>query len=301
MPGQLVMLGAEKRRYFGYDAIEDIVMLHRTAIMSKGYSTIVALLRGGAYPAAMLSQATSIPMATATFDRSTGVATVSLSPVAPGSQRILLTEDVAGKGFTLVRVKEHLETLGYVVDTFTICFDAASRMVPTFGVRLPPGERYIFPWERAILGETKAERAVADAELEHWQTGFDLDGVFVPDLPEELYEQDLEHALDLRDKLSAWDRPPMWKDGGTIVSGRLECDRDRTMAFLDRIGVKVGQLVLRSSLTEQPGVFKRRMCVELGLCEFVESDAGQARVIAQMPHLVVWHFESGHLERVRSA
>lgn len=299
--GRTLQLGSSRRRFFSYDDIEDLVLAHRRTILSKGYSHVVALLRGGAYAATMLSQCTGLPLATARFDRASSVVTCDLPPVGNGpSPQVLLVEDVAGKGWTLARTKEHLESLGYQVDVFVVCWDALSRVQPTYGLRLLDGERYIFPWERSMLQETSANRLENDNDTAGWVTGFDLDGVFIEDLPEEHYVADLHGTLAKRDQLLPLSLPSSWSPGGLIVSGRLEVDRARTEAWLARHGITPGRVLLRPGTSEPPAEFKRRMCVEYSICEFLESDLNQARVIAELPHVIVWHYEAGAMRRIRA-
>lgn len=84
-----------------------------------------------------------------------------------------------------------------------------------------------------------------DSSQEVWRKGFDLDGVFFPDLPVEMYEQDLQKTLAIRDTLSPLDTPVQWENGSIIVSARLEEDRDRTVAQLQRINVFPSKLILK--------------------------------------------------------
>ncbi len=298
--GRPFTLGASSRRFFSYDDIEDLVLAHRREVVAEGYAHVVALLRGGSYAAAMLAQSAGLTLQTARYDRTTGRVDCDL----PGVQgcirpKVLLVEDVAGKGATLVSVKAHLEGLGYEVHVFVVCWDGLSRLVPEYGVRLLPGERYVFPWERSLLQETAAVRSSNDSDTAGWLTGFDLDGVFLPDLPSERYEQDLEAALKERDNLQSWPNPRFWEQEGLVVSARLEQDRSRTLAWLGRHGIRVSKLLLRADEQEPSGEYKKRMCVEHGICEFVESDAGQAAVIAQLPHVIVWHYDPVQPRRVR--
>lgn len=298
--GRPLQLGTSRRRFFSYDDIEDLVLAHRHEVLAQGYAQVVALLRGGAYAAAMLSQCTGLPLATARFDRTSGRVECELGPAPSPRTKVLLVEDVAGKGWTLARTREHLLSLGYDVHVFVVCWDALSRVQPEYGIRLPAGERYVFPWERSLLQETSAQRREADSDTAGWRTGFDFDGVFVEDLPAAWYALDLEATLTRRDGLAPLPPPPLWRDGGLIVSGRLEQDRERTLAWLNRHGFNCAQLLLRPSEDEAPGEFKKRMCVEHALCEFVESDFEQAALIAQLPHVVVWHWEQGRMRRVRA-
>lgn len=296
--GTPVDLGGERRRWFSYQDIENIALHHRREVMACRYDAIVGLARGGLYLATMLSQMTGIAHATAYYDRAAGTAHLHNLP-AHRPMRLLLVEDVAGKGHTLERVRQALEQRGANVDLMVVCWDDLSRHVPDYyGVKLEAGERYLFPWERSQLAHTSPDRTGHD-DLAGWLTAFDLDGVFLEDIPADLYFSDLQAALAARDKLPALlPPPPGWRSGGLIISGRLESDRDRTEAWLARHGLDPSRVLLRPSLDIPPAEFKRRMLIELGVTEYIESELAQAEYIANLPHVVVWHYDC-HARRNR--
>lgn len=288
--GTPVDLGGERRRWFSYQDVENIALHHRREVMACRYDAVVGLARGGLYLATMLSQMTGIAHATAYYDRATGTAHLhNLPPHRP--MRLLLAEDVAGKGHTLERVRHTLEQRGANVDLMVICWDDLSRHVPDYyGVKLAAGERYLFPWERSQLAPTSPDRTGHD-DLAGWLTAFDLDGVFLEDIPVDLYASDLQAALAARDRLPALPPHPDWRDGGLIISGRLESDRARTEAWLARHGLAPSRVLLRPSLDIPAAEFKRRMLIELGVTEYIESEPAQAEHIASLPHVVVWHYD----------
>ena len=288
--GTPVDLNGEARRWFSYQDIENIALHHRREVMACRYDAIVGLARGGLYLAAMLSQMTDIACSTASYDRATGMAQLHGVPTrAP--MRLLLVEDVAGKGHTLARVKQALEARGANVDIMVVCFDELSRLAPDYyGAKLAPGERHIFPWERAQLAPTSPDRAT-HTDIGNWLTAFDMDGVFLEDVPVATYEADLPTALDARDNLPALPPHPYWRNGGIIVSGRLEADRARTEAWLTRHGLAPSRILLRPSLDIPTAEFKRHALAGLHATEYIESELAQARQIATLPHVVVWHYD----------
>ncbi|WP_019938048.1 phosphoribosyltransferase family protein [Bordetella sp. FB-8] len=295
--GTLVDLGGERRRWFSYQDIENIALHHRREVMACRYDAIVGLARGGLYLATMLSQMTGIAHGTAYYDRAAG--TVRLHNLPPHrTARLLLVEDVAGKGHTLERVRHALQERGAHVDLMVVCWDDLSRHVPDYyGAKLQAGERYLFAWERSQLAPTSPDRTGHD-DLACWLTAFDLDGVFLEDVPAALYTSDLQAALAARDRLPALAPHPDWRSGDLIVSGRLEKDRDRTEAWLARHGLAPSRLLLRPSLDIPAAEFKRRALVELGITEYIESELAQAEHIAGLPHVVVWHYDC-HARRNR--
>ena len=242
--GKNFSLNGQDYRFFDYNSIETLSLKYRKDILQENYSFIVALLRGGAYLATMLSQSTNLPLEVLKYDRKSDTVSTSVSKPTIIGQKILLVEDIAGKGYTLQKSKQHLEKLGYTVDVFTVCFDSLSRIIPKFGIKLEANCLAYFPWERMVSGATDISRKENDADSEVWKTGFDLDGVFFPDLPVQMYQENLQKTLSLRDTLPPLERPLQWEDGGTIVSARLEEDRERTLAQLERIKVYPKKLIL---------------------------------------------------------
>ena len=288
--GTAVDLDGERRRWFSYQDLENIALHHRREVMACRYDAIVGLARGGLYLATMLSQMTGIAHGTAYYDRATGAVQLHNTP-ARRPMRVLLVEDVAGKGHTLERVKRALEQRGANVDLMVVCWDEQSRHAPDYyGARLEPGERYLFPWERAQLAPTSPDRIGHD-DLAGWLTAFDLDGVFLEDIPAALYVRDLDAALAARDRLPALPPHPYWRGGGVIISGRLETDRARTTDWLARHGLAPSRLLLRPSLDTPAAEFKRKMLASLGVTEYIESELAQAEHIASLPHVVVWHYD----------
>lgn len=288
--GAPIDLNGERRRWFSYQDIENIALHHRREVMACRYDAIVGLARGGLYLAAMLSQMTDIAYSSAHYDRATG--TVQLHGVPNRrAMRVLLVEDVAGKGHTLARVKQALEQRGANVDIMVVCWDEFSRFAPDYyGARLEDGERYLFPWERSHLAPSSPDR-VGQSDLADWLTAFDLDGVFVDDVPADLYQTDLSAALAARDQLPALPPHPYWRNGGVIISGRLETDRARTEDWLARHGLAPTRLLLRPSLDVSTPEFKRRALIDLQVTEYIESELAQAEIIAGLPHVVVWHYD----------
>lgn len=282
------------RCYFSFEDIESMVVVHRGAVAAQGYARIVAIARGGLYPATLLSQLTGIPLSVANFERSTRIVTAELGPPVHGSERLLVVDDIAGLGFTLSSTVAHFSALGWQCDTFTLAWDDFSRMRPTYGLQLQ-GERAVWPWERGIVADSfSADRAGADPD--RWRMGFDLDGVFLADVPHELYLSDLPRALATRAALPAYaHRPEVWRNDGEafIVSARLSSEQSETEAWLARYGIRAAGVFLRPSLEERPSAFKARTIEAKGITEFVESELEQAcEIAALVPYCVVWHYDA---------
>jgi hypoxanthine phosphoribosyltransferase len=299
---------SERRVWFSYEDIEELALRWRRIVLRTQYDGIVALARGGLYLATMLSQMTDIHHAVAYYDRSTRSTRFCNLPEPHEGSRVLLVEDIAGKGYTLVDVKSDLERLGFIVDTMVICWDAQSRITPAYGIRLADTERYVFPWERTQLAPTDPNRTQNDSDTANWITAFDLDGVFLQDLPPGDYKTDLEKTLMRRDCQTFLGLPEFWwqtirpsGEGGIILSARLEEDRARTIDWLLRNNIIPSNLILRPSLEERSEDFKARIILEMGITEYIESDLTIAIHLAkQIPYLIVWHYdaETGESKRV---
>ncbi|MDE2395743.1 MAG: hypothetical protein KGM91_09915 [Burkholderiales bacterium] len=291
------------RRYFSLHDIETHVLLHRAQILRRRYRRIAAISRGGLYAGALLSHTTGIELASIQVDR--GSATVAgCDEAAPqAGAALLLVDDIAGKGYTLVIAQRHFERLGWQVDVFVTASDELSRIEPTYGIRLSGGVRPVFPWERWIMGQEFDDQRSAKDE-DRWLTGFDLDGVFLDDVPGPLYEENLALALAMREGFAPYaQRPPQWMNDGSevIISGRMDTETPQTRAWLAAHGLAYRSLHLRERLDLPPPVHKAGWIARLGVTEFVESELWQAEEIARLaPFCVVWHYDgrTGSLARI---
>lgn len=292
--GQIFTCNGTPRRYFNFSDIETLVLIHKSQIEARGYQYIAAIARGGLYAGAMISQFTGISLAVTSFDRAKRSVRSELGAPAHCGQRLLVVDDIAGLGYTLSTTVAHFEQLGWQVDTFVIAWDDLSRLVPTFGRQLK-GARPVFPWERGLVSKClQADRITADEDS--WRVGFDLDGVFLDDVPSSLYTQDIEAALRLRDALPAYTHhPPQWcNDGkGLIISARLKSEQAQTQRWLERHGLNAAQVVLRTKISVDPAEHKAAAIVANGVTEFIESEFSQAQEISRLvPYCVVWHYEA---------
>lgn len=134
----------------------------------------------------------------------------------PGS-KLLLVDDFAGAGHTLVDTRRQLEKQGYHVTTLVLFKDGRSRMVPDFFGIDAANARAILPWERHTVtpefirdqvATDNGEKTPLRRDSAYCFTCVDLDGVLLPDLAEHLYDQQLEATLLARDRLTPLDAPP---------------------------------------------------------------------------------------------
>src|SRR5690606_14290090 len=113
------------------------------------------------------------------------------------NSRLLLIEDVAGRGTTLSDSVDYLRTQGHDVTVFTLAYDSESRIKPDYGIEIPAGFRAWFPWEReSITPSFDATRNCPDRlAYDYASWAIDLDGVLLMDLPEHDYALALHETL----------------------------------------------------------------------------------------------------------
>lgn len=294
--------------FLDYNRMETWLLAQTEAVRQWEPHLIVGILRGGAFPAIVLSQATDIPVAFMRFHRQTGTPQWDSQEIAqPAGGRVLLCEDFAGSGVTLTRCLAWLQSRGCDVKVLTLVQDSLSRHQPDMAIDLR-GHKVIFPWERYALSE-KNRNAYAklspeglgamplDRELEQW--AYDLDGVFLPDVPEEAYVSDLDTALATRHAMPRHRHIPAIRPDSFIITGRILSDEAMTRAWLAREGIAHARLVLRDDSKYEASKtwqHKAEAILGLGVSHFVESCPRQALAIAAAcPHVRVmqWDIATG--------
>jgi hypothetical protein len=292
---------------FDYASVAQLVDQWVPQWRGIAYDAVVAVARGGLVAGVMAATALSIPLHALAYHRPTRtVGWFTRATPAPGA-RVLLIDDVAGSGTTLLDCRDFLAG-DYTVDVCTLVSDTLSRLEPRWSVRLRDGFRAWFPWEReAITAAYDATRnAPSSPDYAYASWAIDLDGVLLADVPEEHYVSDLEGALALRDTLAPADTlPPLDLASVTIITGRPEIDRARTERWLARHGF-CGRLVMRDAqrfpveLTPEYKAFEvHRGCHT----HFLESCAKQAIRIAQAAPVakVYWWVGDGNAFLVRAS
>ena len=154
-----------------------------------------------------------------------------------------------------------------------------------------------FPWERGEATPTgralRATGAGPDRATEVPFHGLDLDGVFLPDVPDAVYRADLADAVAQRHDAAPYATLPHFApDRAVVITGRPECDRALTEAWLARWGHGALPLECRpDGMPHEPALiarYKAETATRWGCTHFVESDAAQTLLIAaHAPHLVV--------------
>jgi len=278
-----------------YYWVESLVNSYVPEWRQANFDAVIAIARGGLAPGVMASTALSRPLYAISYIRaSRQVSWYTRETPSPGS-RVLLVEDIAGRGRTLYDSVEFLRNQGFETSVFTLTWDVESRIRPDYGFQVPAGSRAWFPWERESItdafGATNNMPDQPDYEYASW--AIDLDGILLPDVPEDHYMRDLQDALLTRDALEPHATLPN-RDlhALPIVTGRPEQDRARTKAWLDRHGFK-GELIMRNEArysAAQTPLHKAEAIVQRRFTHFIESDAVQALEIANRVKVarVIW-------------
>jgi hypoxanthine phosphoribosyltransferase len=289
-----------------YEQLDHWVESLQPALIEEEFAIVVGILRGGAPLALMVSHATGASVAFLRYDRATReVRWDSTLPLPEPGAKVLLCEDIAGRGHTLVDCMAFLSEHGLVVRTLTGAYDDLSRLRPDYSIDAS-GYFTLFPWERQAytdryradwIRDDKSEGTRMADDHEYAVYAIDLDGVLLPDIPLARYDEDLVAALAERDALVPFERLPGidLKRARAIITGRPEMDRERTLAWLERHGFGHLELVMRApgehdDTAAGAAAHKAAAAVRCGVTHFIESDPVQAIFIAQTAPLlrVIW-------------
>lgn len=280
---------------YDYTRIEAIVSEFVPRWRAARFDAVVAIARGGLVPGMMAATELSLPLHALAYSRpDRSVCWFSTSQPPPAS-RVLLVEDIAGRGTTLVDCAAFLRKLGYSLSIFTLAYDAESQLRPDFGTEVPADMRAWFPWERTSI--TSAFDATGNhpdkPEYGYASWAIDLDGVLLMDLPEAEYATALHDTLARRDLLKPNPTlPELDLAAVTIITGRPEQDRERTRNWLTQHGFN-GPLIMRDPsryTAAQTPLHKADAILSRRHTHFLESDPVQALEIARHARVarVVW-------------
>lgn len=147
--------------FYGYDDIETFCLSKREQLTQEGVGLILGVLRGGGIPALMLSQMLGLPVDFIYYDRQEARAEIKNEKVfglidscIKQGKKVLLVEDVAGAGRTLVNCYRYLLSLikdGSLIKTMTLVHHENSRTRPDH-YKDCSAVRAILPWERYATG-----------------------------------------------------------------------------------------------------------------------------------------------------
>jgi len=275
-------------------------------LKAQDFVAIVAVLRGGIFPAQCAAFATARPLHFMTYDR--GTQTANWFGPLPPEGRILVCDDIAGYGMTLANCVDLAQKSHPELKVLTVVADELSRRKPDWSMDRP-GVQSVLPWEREIRSLQYQEDWLAgggegripmksDIEYQNW--GIDLDGVLCVDISPAEYEKNLEQALSMRDLLPrAPNSPPLKSPRHVIVTGRPTIDTERTRRWLDAqgyqdIAVYHRDLEKFDHSIERVAKYKAETASSLGLTHYLESCPQQAILIAHFaPYLQVFWWRDG--------
>lgn len=302
---------------YDFNQIEQWIYSLKPDLEKENIGLIIGILRGGAYPALMISHMTDIPVTFLKFDRKTNQAnwdnpaadSLLRNTIKEGKQ-VLLCEDIAGSGFTLLNSYNFIKEYSIDPIILTLVHDEKSRMVPKYSKYIPE-VRWLLPWERHTVNNDYQQRwenaldqhVIKDADYHY--VGLDLDGIFCEDVPDYLYNYNLEQALLLRGNLLPFNNYPEYNpEKSIIVTARPNVDYTVTHEWLVKHEIPFKKLILRdtdkypytSNNVYNSARFKADICLEQYLLEFYESDPQQAILMAAMvPHvkIIQWNHNTG--------
>lgn len=170
---------------FDYNKIENFCLSQKNNLDKENIGLILGVLRGGGVPALILSQMLSLPVDFMYYDRKNAQAFINqetlkkIEQCIQNGKKILLTEDVAGIGYTLVNCYQHLLNIvknpSHIL-TFTLIYHSSSRMKPNYykdfshALSVLPWEKYItnkeffnefLKIEEAVIGDAIYKKRIA--------------------------------------------------------------------------------------------------------------------------------------------
>ncbi|NRD79802.1 phosphoribosyltransferase [Bacillus sp. BRMEA1] len=285
--------------YLSYDDIAFRIDAMIEDVRKQKFSSLVVIVRGGTFPGIHLSVRTGIPIYYLNYERDSKKQASKISWIgsAPPIGKTLLCEDMAGSGKTLIESRQFIEERGFEVQSFVVYKDTYSASIPEFFCfsTNDPEERFVVPWEKEKFNPKStftSDKPLLDHEYEF--TGWDMDGIFLADVPKEYYLKNTEQALLMRDEYPISSNRPILREHDVIITGRPIEDKERTHVWLNRNNV-FHPVYFRDNGKMNPtalstAMWKGRKAVEIGCLRYVESDVEQAIFISKnFPHLeVVW-------------
>ncbi len=147
--------------FYDYNEIETFCLSKREQLIEARVGMILGVLRGGGIPALMLSQMLSVPVDFIHYDRLRATAGIRnrealalIDACLEEGKKILLVEDIAGVGRTLVNCYDYLLSLTgdeTRIEVFTLVHHENSRTKPHH-YKDCSAVRAILPWERYVTG-----------------------------------------------------------------------------------------------------------------------------------------------------
>jgi hypoxanthine phosphoribosyltransferase len=136
-------------------------------ISQNSFDGIVVILRGGSFIGFHLSFLTDLPCYFLCYDRATR--NVSWVGEKPNGSRLVLCEDFAGMGHTLIDCQNFLLS-SYDISTFVICKDTKSASIPDYYCfdGKNPMYRFLLPWERYRINANAVHNINENDQNDHF-------------------------------------------------------------------------------------------------------------------------------------
>jgi hypoxanthine phosphoribosyltransferase len=147
--------------FYDYNDIETFCLAQRAQLAQENIGLILGVLRGGGIPALMLSQMLGTPVDFIHYDRREARAEIKNKEVFAlihscinEGKRILLVEDIAGVGYTLVNCYDYLLSIvkgESFIKVLALVHHENSRTKTDY-YKDCSAVRAILPWERYVTG-----------------------------------------------------------------------------------------------------------------------------------------------------
>jgi hypoxanthine phosphoribosyltransferase len=285
--------------YLDYNKISLRLDALSNDIASAKYDGLVIILRGGSFAGMHLAFLTGLPYYFLRYDRKTGQP--SWLGEIPEKKRLLICEDFAGMGNTLINCKKFLIDAGYDVSTLVICKDSKSATTPDYYCFdcKDDNARFLLPWERYRInpktGIASEDQELLDHEFE--RTAWDLDGVFLENVESPHTFSDLKASQPNGDSITTYAPTPSSHD--IIITHLPVSQKESLKKRLYTNNIKI-PLIFRDNdmalpTAESIGKWKGRRAIELGFTHFVSGNSEVALFIAAYyPELRVVWWNQGH-------
>jgi adenine/guanine phosphoribosyltransferase-like PRPP-binding protein len=279
-------------RFLSYDETYMLAKQYEQQLRREGFDFIIGIARSGVVPAAIIAQMCDLPLRCVYTTRISDQ--VSIDPeIDLAGKKILIVEDVMGRGYTAKKVYDFLSAQGAICKVFCLFYDEiTSEYAPDYGIGTT---HFIQPlWDRknnspaAKMALKNYNGATLDSTEEC--LGSDLDGILLPDTNRRWNKNSerLKFILNYRDKFLPNEIIPPLEVHKTvyIITGRPLVDFERTTQWLRENKFDNIQLVCRNPDThgdsdEEVADFKAAKILEIGITRFYESDLMQALLIAE--------------------